>query len=1013
MGICLVDNKAGILSNEMSVLEVFKQRIEMAMQKQEAISFHIAVGFFFFEGFQKLHPLLQQLDSKGLLKSFRLIMGPDTKRTTKEALEALKKDAVELSSEAFEFLKKLYDGKKFEFRIFLQRGFHIKLYLYDFEKSGLEVWAGSANLTEAGLERNIELVVPTAITVSERDLFKRFFEEIWNQSTDKVENLKVIDIVKHTSISKYIYLHPRAFIVNLIKTMGKEYLVKNLSADLSYLAEFQNMSYYLCVEKLKNYGGCVLANSPGVGKTDVGCTIARYYKELGKNILIIYPPVIEHHWKNTLQKVGLKESEVEWLSRGMLQKSKFNYEKYAGLDLIIVDEAHHFRISKPKSNRRENLENIIKLNPTSNVLLITATPINTSLLDFTELLKLFLKGNYKEKLETEGVLVKMREIERIVKEEEVITKEVIDRLNELIKKFTIRIEWPDIREYFKEDLRKIAGVENFESPEVSKLSYAYDEEIARKIFDKVVPFLDKLNFEYTKLWEREYKEDKNLRWWYQWRLYKRLESSITAFRISVENILEKNVFLGQFLTKVLSDRKHTERTHLFSKERLENMKSTFLSLSMPKKEKVLARIRLDLNSIEEMLLAVKRIRNLEERDEKVRKLIRLLAVEKKPTLVFSESRDTVLYIGRRLKKGGRFCFNVAFGGEEPIDDEVGNKAERILDKEVLERKFNDGEFDVLVTTDIMGEGMNLPRADVVINFDLPYNPVRLIQRDGRAIRITNPKKIKIYNFEPDKRIDKELDLCSRLAKRVENIVSTIGLDFLIWSIEQKKIEQVSEKNRMRVITLIREYKDLLATKTPEELKKGLPPTISKEDKALREFIKYWSISDETVSDLAKGYQKPILTGFEKNGITNYFIVFTYKGSFHSLGEMIFSEKKLETILDSNDFARIDSMISEKCLELDTEFLKQSYRKDRLTLQVEKMIIEKGFQSLLKDIDISILTKKDKLEILKLLARINKIPPWKRDEEVGEIIKNLREVMRLRGYQRSLTQPKLIAVIKYD
>jgi superfamily II DNA or RNA helicase len=1010
---CLVDNKAGILSDEISVLEVFKQRIEMAMQKQEAISFHIAVGFFFFEGFQKLHPLLQQLDSKGLLKSFRLVMGPDTKKSTKEALEALKKDAGGLSGEAFEFLKKLYDEKKFEFRIFLARGFHIKLYLYDFEKSGLEVWAGSANLTGAGLEGNIELVVPTAMTLPERDLFKRFFEEIWKLSTDKVENLKVIDIVRRTYVSKYVYLHPRAFIVNLIRIMGKEYLVKNIGADLSYLAEFQNMSYYLCVEKLKNYGGCVFANSPGVGKTDVGCTIARYYKELGKKILIIYPPVIEHHWKTTLQKVGLKESEVEWLSRGMLQKSDFNYERYSGLDLIIVDEAHHFRISKPKSNRRENLENIIKLNPTSHVLLITATPINTSLLDFTELLKLFLKGNYKERLETEGVLVKMREIEHIVKEEEVISRELIDRLNELIKKFTIRIEWPDIREYFKEDLRKIAGVNDFESPEVSKLNYAYDEEIARRVFDRVVPFLEKLNFEYTKLWEREYKEDKNLRWWYQWRLYKRLESSIIAFKISVENILEKNVFLGRFLAKVLIDEKHTEHVSPFSRERLENMKSTFLSLPKPRRKKVLARIRLDVTSIREMLAAIEGIKNLEGRDEKVRELIRLLTTEKKPTLVFSESRDTVLYISRRLKRNGRFRFDVAFGGEEPIDEETGEPREKVLDKEILEKRFNDGEFDVLVTTDIMGEGVNLPRADVVVNFDLPYNPARLIQRDGRAIRITNPKKIKIYNFEPDKRIDKELDLCSRLAKRVENIVSTIGLDFLIWSIEQKKIEHISEDNRKRVIALIREYKDLLATKTPEELHKGLPPTLSKEDRALRDFIKYWNISDETVNDLAREYQKPILTGFEKREMAKYFIVFNYRGSIHSIGDMSFSEKKLETTLGNDDFAKIDSFISERCLELDKEFLKTSYSKDRLTLQVEKTAIEKGLQSVLKEMDVSVLTKKDKLEILKLLARIDKIPPWKRDEEIEQIIKNLRETMKARGYQKSLEQPKLIGVIKYE
>lgn len=70
---------------------------------------------------------------------------------------------------------------------------------------------------------------------------------------------------------------------------------------------------------------------------------------------------------------------------------------------------------------------------------------------------------------------------------------------------------------FREDLKKIANVEDIEAPDVFAVSYRYDEEIARKIFDKAIPFLSKLNFEYTKLWEEEYKEDKNLIWWYKYK----------------------------------------------------------------------------------------------------------------------------------------------------------------------------------------------------------------------------------------------------------------------------------------------------------------------------------------------------------------------------------------------------------------------------------------------------------------------------------------------------------------
>ncbi|MEM5832216.1 MAG: helicase-related protein [Candidatus Aenigmatarchaeota archaeon] len=1019
MSIFVVDNKAGILTSEKTVLDVFKERITRALENNEKISFYIAVGFFFFEGFQKIYPLLKDLYEKGFLNEFKVVMGPETRKSTKEVLEALKKDAAFLNDETFEFIKKLYKENKFDFRIFLERPFHIKLYIFDFARSGLEVWAGSANLTEAGLTENVELIVPTGITIDEKDLYKQFFNEIWNKSSDKVENLKVIDIFKEASISEVLYLHPRDFIISLLKIMGKEYLVKNISSDLSYLGEFQTMSYYLCLEKMKTYGGAVLANSYGLGKTDVGCMIARYYKELGKKVLIVYPPVIEEHWKKTLEKVGLERSDVEWLSRGMLQKSDFDYEKYQGVDLIIVDEAHHFRISKPKSNRRENLENIIKINPNSHILLITATPINISLLDFTELLKLFIKGNYKERFETEGILTKIHEIERSVKANE-ITENVIEKLNELIVKFTIRIEWPDIIKYFPDDLKKISGKEKIESPTVFQVTYKYDEEIVKNIFDRVVPFLEKLNFEYTKLWEKEYKEDKNLIWWYKWRLYKRLESSIIAFKISLENILEKNIFIKDFLTKVVKNIKHMEKTNLFSKERLENIKNTFLSLSNSKKKEVLKRFQSDIDIINDMLRNIQKIKDLEARDEKVKKLIEILEKEKKPTIVFSESRDTVIYIGKQLKKHGNFKFRLAYGGEVSIDEEIGEEIEiSTTDKDKIQEYFNKGEIDVLVTTDIMGEGVNLPGPEnknpIIINFDLHYNPVRLIQRDGRAIRIDHPKKVFIYNFEPDERIDKELELCDRVAKRIENIISTIGLDFVIWAIEEKKIKKFSEKNRKRAIRLIREYKDLLATKTPEEIKKSVVPTLSKEDKALREFIKYWGISEETVKYLSRDYRKPIFTGLqkEKQNTVDYFVVFEYRGGIHTLGELKFSEKKLETNITKGDLEKINSLISEKCIEFDKEFLKTTPRKDRLDSQIEKLS-EKNerLKDIFRSIDISGFTKKDKKLILDHLKKIDKLSPWKKEEEIEKLQALLNKQITTQGYQKSITKPKLLAVIKY-
>ena len=334
-------------------------------------------------------------------------------------------------------------------------------------------------------------------------------------------------------------------------------------------------------------------------------------------------------------------------------------------------------------------------------------------------------------------------------------------------------------------------------------------------------------------------------------------------------------------------------------------------------------------------------------------------------------------------------------------------------KEKIEHEFNKGKFDFIISTDVLSEGVDLDRADVVINFDLPYNPVRLIQRSGRAIRIKNPKKITIYNFLPDERINKELELCERLEARVELILASIGLDFVIWSIEEAKIEEFSEENRKRIVSLIGDYRNLLATKTPDEIKKRIPPTLSEEDKVLREYIKYWSISDETVEYLARRYKKPIFTALEKKSNENYFAVFEYRGSKYLLGKLAFSERKIETRLGRGEMEKIKSRVSEKCLELDREFLKESYGKDRLTRQIEKLLGEnEELKEIFKDFDFSLLPKRDKHEILEDLKQFNKLPPWTRGDKIEEWKAKLGKKVKSRGYQRSVAQPKLLAVIKY-
>lgn len=1018
----IYDNKSNILKYEKLVLDLFKEKFRKALKENKKLSIYCAVGYFFFEGLAILIRDLEELYNKGLLKKFKLVMGGETKATTKEVLLAIKSDASKLKNEEYKFIKKLYDEGIFEFRIYLDRAFHIKLYLFEENDVLTDVWAGSANLTPGGLKDNIELVVPTGVSSEDREIYKEFFDKIWEDSTDEVEKLKTIDIIKSGASTKAIYLPPREFFANLIKLMGKEYLLSNPSLEVSYLAEFQHMSYFMCLEKLNKWGGVILANSVGLGKTDVACVVAKYYVKTGKKVLIIYPSTIKNQWIKTLRKSGLTVgNDVALLSMGLLQRSEFNVHKYKGFDLIIVDEAHNFR--NTSSNRRKNLDELIKINQNCHTLLITATPINTSLKDYISLLEIFIsKEKYRERFESEGFLNKIQAAKQLINQSENDNiVEIVKILRHLIKEFTIRLEWTDILKYFKKDLEKIAQVNDFKMPTVERVEYNYNRSSVNKIFNKVVDYLAELNYEYTKLWDEEgYKEDKNLIFWYKWRLYKRLESSIYAFKKSLKNFKDRNEHLLKIFDKIDKNERINNKllnTTLFEKERLERIILTYKSLKNEIKEKIKTNIKEDIKETESMLsktvLAKFKIepedfeeeqkypKNIEilikeliKLDKKVKNLIKILKKEKKPTIIFSESKDTVTYLEKVLKTAGF--------------DKIGVAYSDAIDKKDIQEEFNNGKYDILITTDVLSEGVNLSRADIVINFDLPYNPVRLIQRAGRAIRLNNPKHIKIYNFKPDKNIDKELELCDKLNIRVENIIATIGIEFIIWSIEKEKLEEFSDRNRKRVEDAIKKWKEKLSSSNLENLSKIVESTLDEIDKTLKDFITHYNISKETIEKYYYNYRKPIYTSFvsDKNG---YFVLFKYRFNNYYCGELYFSTNDRKIDLKNSDFTKIENLIKNKIEKMDEEFLKTGFGKDKLTLEIEKFAKEYGskLEALINSYHIETLPKNEKEKLLNLLKQKENVI-FKKDkiEEIKEFLEQIKENIS------NEDTPTILAIIRY-
>jgi superfamily II DNA/RNA helicase len=195
-------------------------------------------------------------------------------------------------------------------------------------------------------------------------------------------------------------------------------------------------------------------------------------------------------------------------------------------------------------------------------------------------------------------------------------------------------------------------------------------------------------------------------------------------------------------------------------------------------------------------------------------------------------------------------------------------------------KFKNGEYQHLIATEVLSEGFNIPEADIVINYDLPYNPVRLIQRVGRATRINVPKKIRILNFHPDSSIDQELNLIELLHLRISNIISMIGIDYNIWSDTEKKLKQREKLDEINKYEVIKELKNRIAEENPDNIYKISIKEESKLDILIKKSIDYYKINPDDLP-LNKP-NKPIYTSLISNS-HDFYGIYHFEDDFYEYG----------------------------------------------------------------------------------------------------------------------------------
>ena len=740
----------------------------------------------------------------------------------------------EIEDGMFQMVQDLIDGK-LELRAHPSKKIHAKIYvLYpdDFNQytQGMTI-TGSSNLSGNGLgiteERQYEFNVK--MTQHEDVQFaKDEFEQLWEEAKGceiTADDLK-------TSIDR-TYLKGDVSPYDLYIKMLMEYFSDRIletdnddpfdMPDGYTKYDYQMDAVIEGYQKLIRYDGFFLADVVGLGKTVIATMIAKKFLiENGRDhtkILVVYPPAVEQNWKTTFKDFGI-DKYANFISNGSLSKvldeDNYNYWNADEYDLVLVDEAHKFR--SHTTSAFEQLQEICKMPrvETGNipgykkkVMLISATPMNNTPADLYNEILLFQDPRHST---IDGVgnltaffaplIVEFRKLrnnpDADIRDFKKLAEKVRDRV---IKPLTVRRTRTDIESVPRYN-KDVNGFPKVERPVESR--YELNEHLAN-LFERAMQTLDK-ELAYARyqaiaflkpevsngLYDNAELISRSLAGIRKNGLVKRLESSFYAFQVSIQNFRQANqnmldmfandkVFIAPdldinlLLENGLSEEEIEEKLNAKAET---NPKNAVFHADDFRPEFV-EMLRADQAILEKMWNDWQDISD--DDDSKFAKFNELLKhelfkAERNPEqklVVFSESVDTVEYLERRINRSDVLVISSSNRSQQ-------FKTIRENFDANYKTKLND--YNIILTTDVLAEGVNLHRSNVIVNYDTPWNSTRLMQRIGRVNRIGSVSK-HIYNyvFYPSREGNREINLNQIAVSKIQTFHSTFGEDNQIYS----------------------------------------------------------------------------------------------------------------------------------------------------------------------------------------------------------------------------------------
>ncbi|MBP9003460.1 MAG: helicase [Candidatus Hydrogenedentes bacterium] len=755
---------------------------------------------------------------------------------------------------ALKQLRELAASGRLEARMYGLGRLHAKAYVFDYAEDGRFERGmgivGSSNLTLGGLSGNTELNVAVHGNDNHAQL-KAWFESLWQQAVPLQEELR-------EELDRSWALYPATpwdvymkVLLTLVRDRlddeggGRDLLLED--TVLEQLTEFQKDAVERGIQIIREHGGVFIADVVGLGKSYIGAAIARHFRRAeGRRVLILCPAPLVDMWTEYAHQFDLN---ARVLSTGQLRGAAGILEdpRYAECDFILLDESHHFRY--PNTQQYEELEAFIhKRRPL--LCMLTATPQNKSPWDVYYQLRLF-QGEQEISLPIlpADLRAYFRQVENGQKSLPALLKMVLVRRT---RRHILR--WYGIADDTGQRLRDLDDAQaapylrgerhafvmvsgrrqGFPRRRLSTLSYNIDATYAG-FYDRLRALINgdqdvdghamtyarfglglylKESFQKKKVYEDLRRGGRNMRGLIRILLFKRLESSVQAFRESVRRMLEAN---RQFLDGldrgvVLAREAGLDARQFYEMDTAGELDWEGLRQKSPYKIEAfdLPRLREDVASDIAVLEEIHRMVDpiIPARDAKLHRFLEGMRNNFPKTsgkvLVFTQFADTATYLFNALNSDGHRPDVAMVTGQSANQARIAARFAPKANAKTTLARDRDQEINILVATDVMSEGLNLQDCDVIVNYDLHWNPVRLIQRFGRIDRIGSENdEIWGFNFLPEAGIERNLGLTEKLRRRISEIHQVIGLDTQI-------LEETEALNEDALYAIYDERSEVLA-----------------------------------------------------------------------------------------------------------------------------------------------------------------------------------------------------------